>query len=91
MIHGLVVIPASRLAYYQGTTALHCEEMIQYFSSWVLQTLVRISSNAFIILLVPVLELLLYPLQKVYFPKLNMNIAARIYASIFLMMLSNIT
>ena len=86
-----VVIPTSRVAYYQGTTTLkRCEEVTRYFSSWIQQTLVGNSAKAFIVLLVPVLELLLYPLQKVYFPGLNMSILTRINASIFLMLLSNV-
>ena len=36
MIHGQVVIPAGRLAYYQGSTTLrHCEEIEHYFRSWI--------------------------------------------------------
>ena len=95
MIHGQVVIPDSRLENYEGgtTTLKHCEEIVhlQYFNSWLQQKLVGIISNAFIILLVPVLELLLYPLQKVYLPRLNMSIYFRINASIFLMLLSSIS
>ena len=91
MIYEHIFIPASRLAHYQGITTLkQCEEGVQYFSSWIEQTFVGISSKAFVILLVPVLELLLYLSQKVYFPRLNMSISACINASIFLMLLSNV-
>ena len=94
IIHGQNVIPDSRLAQYQGTTTLkHCGEIvhIENCNSWVQQKLVGISSNALVILLVPALELILYPLQKVYYPRLNMSILTRIIASILLMLLRNVS
>ena len=92
--HGQVIIHASRLAHYQGTTTLkHCEEIfhLPLFSSWIQQSLVRNFSNTFIILLVPALELILYPLQKIFYPRFNMSVLSRILTSIFLMLLSNIS
>ena len=91
--HGQVIIPASRLAHYQGTSTLkHCEEIIhlQQFSSWIQQRLVGNFSNTFILLLIPALELILYPMQKIFYPRLNMSILSRTIASIFLMLLSNV-
>ena len=93
MMHGQLIIPESRLAHYQGTTIMkHCEEIVhlQQFSSWIQQKLVGNSSNAFIILLVPAFELILYPLQKKYYPRLNMSMLTRLIASILLMLLSNV-
>ena len=94
MTHGHIVISDSRLAHYQGTMTLkHCEEIVhlQQFISWMQQKLVEMFSNAFIVLLVPVLELILYPLQKVFYPRLNMSMVTRINASIFLILLSNLS
>ena len=93
LMHGPVIIPEGTMEHYQGTTTLKlCEEIVhlQQFSSWVQQKLVETFSNAFIVLLVPVLQLLLYPLQKVIYPRLNMSILTRLMASIFLMLLSNV-
>ena len=94
IIHGQVTIPASRLAHYQGTSTLkHCEEIIhlQQFSSWIQQRLVEHFSNIFILLLVPALELILHPLQKIFYRRLNMSILSHIIVSIFLMLLNNIS
>ena len=93
MGHGQVIIPDSRLAHYQGTTMpKHCEEIVhfQQFSSWVQQKLVGTFSNSFVVLLVPLFELILYPLQKVYYPRLNISMLTCLIASIFLMLLSNV-
>ena len=93
MRHGQVIIPDNRLAHYQGTVILkYCEEIVhfQQFSSWIQQKLVGNFSNAFIILLVPSLELILYPLQKMCYPRLKMSMLTRLIASIFLMLLSNV-
>ena len=90
LIHGK--IRDSALAQYQGTiTMKSCEEIVhlEYFNRWLQQKLVGNFSNIFIILLVPILELILYPLKKVYYPRLSMGIWSRIIASIFLILLSN--
>ena len=94
MTHGQIVNSDSSLAHYQGSMILkHCKEIVhlQQFISWMQQKLVGTFSNAFIILLVPVFELIVYPLQKVFYPRLNMSMATRIIASIFLMLLSNLS
>ena len=93
LIHGQILDSTTLLAQYRGTTTpKHCEEIVhlEYFNRWVQQKLVGTLSNTFVILLVPVLELLLYPLQKVYYPRLNISILTRFIASIFLMLLSNV-
>ena len=88
--YGKVIIPSGTLVHYQGSITLkHCD--LQQFSSWIQQKLVGSMSNAFIILLVPAIELIMYPLLKVHYPRLNMSILSRILASIFLMLLSNVS
>ena len=94
MTRGLLIIPTNRLEHYRDTTSVKsCKDIIhlQYFSSWIQQKLVGNSSNVFVILFVPVLNLILCPLQRACFPRLNMSIWARIGASIFLMLLSNVS
>ena len=74
------------------TALKHCEEtvLLQQFSSLLQQKLVGIMSNTFTILLVPAIEVILYPLQKVHYPRLNMSILTHILASMFLMLMSNV-
>ena len=94
MMHGQHIIPKNILEHYQGTTTLKlCEEIVhlQQFSSWIQQKLVGNFSNTFIVLLVPALELILYPFQKMYCPRLHMSMLTRLVASIFLMLLSNVS